>query len=67
MRREPATFDLYASYVPAHTTDDHFPNKGLLPASVITVLVTKPENLESWWLVDENLPAMKALPHVEGH
>ena len=45
MRREPATFDPYASFVPALTTGDHFPSKGSLP----TVLVTKPENLECRW------------------
>ena len=48
-----------------YCTGDHFPIKG--SASMITVLVTKPENLESWWSVDENLSAKKALPYVEGH
>ena len=61
MRREPATFDPYASIVPAHTTGDHFQSKGSLP----TVLVTKPENLEFRWWVDENLSAKKALPYVD--
>ena len=33
--------------------------------SVITLLMTKPESLDSWWSADENLSVKKALPHVE--